>query len=82
MQLEGSGLTVTNPDHRVEYDHPVFSAKLEAAGFEIREAKGLVLMAKSVADGEFTMRDLSRHPGVYHEIEDCYLLAYLCRKPG
>jgi SAM-dependent methyltransferase len=80
LQLADTGLTVTNPDHEVEYDHAHLAAKLEAGGFEISEAKGLVFMGESVEAGAFSMRDLARHPGVFHEIDDCYLLAYLCRR--
>ena len=56
-------------------------AKLEAGGFEITEAKGLVLMEASLAAGRFSFEELAANTGVFHEVEDCYLLAYVCRKP-
>jgi SAM-dependent methyltransferase len=81
LQLEGSDLRVTNPDHDVEYDHEELQAKLEAGGFVIDEAKGLALMQETVATGRFSFEELAANTGVFHEIEDCYLLAYVCRRP-
>jgi len=82
LQLEGTDLTVTNPDHDIEYDDAPLRAKLEAGGFEITEARGLVLMQQSLAAGRFSFEELAANTGVFHEVDDCYLLAYFCRKPG
>jgi SAM-dependent methyltransferase len=82
LQLEGTGLAVTNPDHDIEYEHSELVAKLERGGFDIVEAKGLVLMQKSAASRSFSFEELATNAGVFDEIEDCYLLAYICRKPA
>ncbi len=81
IQLAGTGLTVTNPDHDIEYDHEELSAKVVAAGFDLVEAKGLSYLPQAVATGVFDHRELERSTGVFHEIDDCYFLAYLARKP-
>ncbi len=81
LQLEGSALEVTNPDHDVEYEHAELVAKLERGGFDVAEAKGLCLMQASAASGTFSFEELAANVGVFHEIEDCYILAYVCRKP-
>ena len=70
-----------NDDHKVEYTHEQFSAKLELAGFEVCEAKGLNYLGHPAADGGFDEVEVARNNGVYGEPQDCYLLAYLCRKP-
>jgi SAM-dependent methyltransferase len=71
-----------NPDHVVEYSHAEFSERLERSGLEIVGAWGLNWLGPTVADGEFDEHELRANVGMYHEIEECYLLAYLCRKPG
>ncbi|HEY5023742.1 MAG TPA: methyltransferase domain-containing protein [Acidimicrobiales bacterium] len=68
-----------DPDHDHEYTHPEFSDKLRHAGFEILEAKGLNLAARSVAAGTFSIREVATNRGLFAEIEECYLLSYLCR---
>lgn len=70
-----------NPDHLVEYSHADFSQRLVEAGLEIVTAQGLVWMGESVRTGRFSEDELRRNVGVFHEIDECYLLAYLCRKP-
>ncbi|MGH2706008.1 MAG: methyltransferase domain-containing protein [Actinomycetota bacterium] len=70
-----------NPDHRVEYTHPQVVAKLERAGFEILEAKGLNYAGAAAHGGPFSTKEVAANQGVYWEIEDCYLLAYVCRRP-
>ena len=32
--------------------------------------------------GRFSFEELAGNTGVFHEIDDCYLLAYVCRKPA
>lgn len=68
-----------DPDHEVEYEHGALSEKLRRAGFDIVEAKGLNYLGDCL-EGQFSAAEVARHQGVYAEIEDCYLLAYLCRK--
>ncbi|MFN8037553.1 MAG: DUF4214 domain-containing protein [Acidimicrobiia bacterium] len=70
-----------NPDHKVEYGHAELSAKLRGAGFEILEARGLNHLGW-ILEGDWNYAELARNTGVYWEIEECYVLAYVCRKPG
>lgn len=70
-----------DPDHKYEYSHPELSAKLSAAGFEIVEAKGLNYIGWPAAEGRFSMQETASHNGLFAEVEDCYLLAYVTRKP-
>jgi SAM-dependent methyltransferase len=70
-----------NDDHQVEYTHAEFSAKLERAGFEIVEAKGLNYLGHPASAGGFDEAEVAGNWGLYGEPEDCYLLAYLARKP-
>lgn len=70
-----------NPDHDVEYTHPQLAAKLERAGFEILTAWGLNYCGRAAAKGRFSVAEAAANQGLYWEIEDCYLLAYVCRKP-
>jgi SAM-dependent methyltransferase len=70
-----------NPDHKVEYSHAEFVAKLERAGFVVHEQKGLNWCSAAVR-GQFTPQDAAWHVGVYGVPEECYLLAYGARKPG
>jgi hypothetical protein len=71
-----------NDDHKVEYAALALRAKLESAGFEVLEAKGLNLMQRGVAAGSFDEAEASAHPGVFAAIEDCLLLALVARKPS
>jgi SAM-dependent methyltransferase len=68
-----------DPDHDHEYTHGELSDKLRHAGFEILEAKGLNLAARSVTAGTFSIREVATNRGLFAAIEDCYLLSYLCR---
>ena len=70
-----------DPDHDHEYTHGEMMAALSGAGFEVLEAKGLNLASRSVADGVFSPGEVATNRGLFAEIEDCYLLSYLCRKP-
>jgi len=71
-----------DPDHDHEYTHGEMMDKLQGAGLEVLEAKGLNLAARSVAEGTFSIREVATNRGLFAEIEDCYLLSYLCRKPA
>ncbi|MGH9016726.1 MAG: methyltransferase domain-containing protein [Acidimicrobiales bacterium] len=68
-----------DPDHDYEYTHAEMTQKLEAAGFEIVEAKGLNHAGRSLAAGRFSMDDTATQRGLFADIESCYLLSYLCR---
>ncbi len=50
-------------------------AKLERAGFEVAECKGLNLMRRGAAAGVFDEAEASAHPGVFAAAEECLLLA-------
>jgi SAM-dependent methyltransferase len=69
-----------DPDHKYEYTHEELSGDLVAAGFEIVEAKGLNYGGPIRTREEFSDREIARRCGVFAEIEDCYVLAYVCRK--
>jgi SAM-dependent methyltransferase len=70
-----------DPDHDHEYTHGELSDKLRANGFEILEAKGLNHAGRSLAAGVFSPEDVANHPGLFADIESCYILSYLCRTP-
>ncbi len=70
-----------DPDHDHEYTHGEMVDKLHGAGFEVIEAKGLNLASRSVAQGTFSVGEVATRRGLFAEIEDCYLLSYLCRTP-
>ena len=70
-----------NEDHEIEYAADQLVTKLERAGFEVTECKGLNLMREGVAAGVFDEAEASAHPGVFAEAGDCLLLAVVARKP-
>lgn len=80
LQLEGTGLAFTNPDHKIEYTHAELSRKLEARGFRILAAKGLVYLPETFRTGKFCPEEMAANTGVYDEIDECSLLAYVCQK--
>jgi hypothetical protein len=57
-------------------------AKLGAAGLEVDGAWGLNHAGPSLRAGRFEADQVATARGLFHQIEDCYLLAYLCRVPG
>jgi SAM-dependent methyltransferase len=70
-----------NDDHEVEYAAGELAAKLEAAGFDVVESKGLNLMRRGTEAGVFDEVEASAHPGVFSSAESCLLLAVVARKP-
>jgi SAM-dependent methyltransferase len=70
-----------NHDHKIEYSDDDFSPKLLGAGLEIIEVKGLNYLGHPRTDAGFDPVEVARNWGVFAEAGDCYLLAYLCRKP-
>lgn len=70
-----------DPDHKYEYRPFELEAKLERAGFDVVERKGLNLGLESVARGTFDAQEFAENVGVFADPESCYLLAYVCRKP-
>ncbi len=69
-----------NHDHKIEYAAGELVAKLERAGFEVAECKGLNLMRRGAAAGVFDEAEASAHPGVFAAAEECLLLALVARK--
>lgn len=70
-----------DPDHKVEYTYPELRDLLTGAGFEIASAKGLNLAQRTVATGEFDGDEVAGHSGLFDEIEECYILCVVARKP-
>jgi SAM-dependent methyltransferase len=70
-----------DPDHKHEYTHPELSRDLAAAGFEILEAKGMNYAGPISSRAEFSEKAIAGNCGLYSEIQDCYILAYVCRRP-
>ncbi len=70
-----------DPDHEVEYTEPELTAKIEKAGLEVLSAMGLNYH-RGAGSGGFDERAVAAEPGLFAAAADCYLLAYLCRKPG
>jgi SAM-dependent methyltransferase len=70
-----------NHDHKIEYSAAELVTKLERAGFDVRECKGLNLMRRGAAARTFDEAEASAHPGVFADAEDCLLLAVVARKP-
>jgi predicted SAM-dependent methyltransferase len=69
----------SNPDHKIEYTHAEMSVLLEDAGFDVVGAHGLTYVGVSLEAGKFDGEEAARMHGVYADIENCYLLAYVCR---
>ncbi len=78
-RLGSAGLM--NDDHKVEYSAGALEAKLEGAGFQVIESKGLNLMRRGVGEGRFDEAEASANPGVFAAAEACLLLAMVARKP-
>ena len=53
--------------------------RLSRAGFEVVEAKGLNYAGPSLAAGRFDADAVATARGLFSQIEDCYLLGYVCR---
>ncbi len=71
-----------DPDHEHEYTDAELRQKLTGAGFEVVDAKGLNHAGPSLAAGRFDVAQVATARGLFSSIEDCYLLAYVCRVPG
>jgi SAM-dependent methyltransferase len=71
-----------DPDHEHEYTHPELHAMLVEAGFEVVDAKGLNHAGPSLDAGHFDIEAVATARGLFSEIEECYLLGYVCRLPA
>jgi SAM-dependent methyltransferase len=67
-----------DPDHKVEYTHAELSAKLAAAGYDIVRRHGLNYAGASVEAGAFDVGETARQWGLFDDIENSYILAYVC----
>ena len=54
---------------------------LRGNGFVIERALGINYGGDSLARGVFDPNELATKRGVFDDIEKCYLLAYVCRRP-
>jgi SAM-dependent methyltransferase len=70
-----------DPDHKYEYRHAEMAAMLRGNGFVIERAEGINYGGDSVARRVFDPDELATKRGIFDDIENCYLLAYVCRKP-
>jgi SAM-dependent methyltransferase len=70
-----------DPDHKYEYRHAEMAAMLRGNGFVIERAMGINYGGESVARGVYDPNELATKRGLFDDIENCYLLAYVCRKP-
>jgi SAM-dependent methyltransferase len=70
-----------DPDHEYEYAHAEMAAMLRGNGFVVERAHGISYGGESVANGVFDPGEVATRRGLYDDIENCYLLAYVCRRP-
>ncbi len=70
-----------DPDHEHEYRHEELQAVLRDAGFEVLGAWGLNYAGPIATRAEWDEQRTAQNCGLFAAIEDCYILAYLCRKP-
>ncbi len=70
-----------DPDHKYEYRHAELAAMLRGNGFVIERALGINYGGDSLARGVFDPNELATKRGVFDDIEKCYLLGYVCRRP-
>jgi SAM-dependent methyltransferase len=70
-----------DPDHDYEYTDAEMRTKFSAAGLDVVGAWGLNHAGPSLAAGRFDADETAKARGLFHQIEECYLLAYLCRVP-
>jgi hypothetical protein len=68
----------SNPDHKFEYTHEQLATLLRDAGFEISGAYGLNHLGDCLTRGEFDPDVVAARHGVYADITNCQLLAYIC----
>ncbi len=70
-----------DPDHEYEYTHGELAAMLRGNGFVIERAQGINYGGTSRARGTFDPGALATKRGLFDDIDACYLLAYVCRRP-
>ncbi len=70
-----------DPDHEVEYTHAEMATKLAGAGLEVVAATGIGWAGPCLEAGRFVAEEVAQRFGLFSAADECYLLAYLCRKP-
>jgi len=70
-----------DPDHEYEYTHAELAAMLRGHGFVIERALGISYGGSSLARGVFDAGEVATKRGLFDDIDACYLLAYVCRRP-
>ena len=70
-----------DPDHKYEYRHAEMAAMLRGNGFVIERAMGINYGGRLGRPRAFRSDELATKRGIFDDIENCYLLAYVCRKP-
>jgi SAM-dependent methyltransferase len=80
-RLQSPGAFI-DPDHKYEYSRSELEAMLQGHGFTIERAYGIGYGGQSATQGVFDVGEVATKRGLYDEIEDCYLLAYVCRRSG
>ena len=68
-----------DPDHKYEYSHAEMASKLSARQFRIIEGKGLNYAGNSVRSGAFDVGEVANSIGMFADLENCYLLCYVCQ---
>ena len=71
-----------DPDHKYEYSHEEMAAMLRGTWLRRSSRPSASTMGASRSNrGVFDPTELATKRGVFHEIADCYLLGYVCRRP-
>ena len=79
IQMRDQDEEFINPDHKIEYSHQQMLELFDRHGFTIERAQGMGFMPKSVENDRFDLDEIVQHPGLYDDIDKCYLIAYLAR---
>ena len=69
-----------DPDHEIEYTFEEMTTKLERSGFTIVEAKGMNYAGSCLETRGFSLDVVAANTGVFAEVRDCYILAFLCSR--
>jgi SAM-dependent methyltransferase len=70
-----------DPDHKHEYTHAEMVTMLEGSGLRIERAQGINFAGRCTESGVYDGTEIATRRGLFDDIEDCYLLAYVCRRP-
>jgi SAM-dependent methyltransferase len=70
-----------DPDHKHEYTHGEMVTMLEGSGLRVERAHGINYGGRSAESGVFDEAEVATRRGLFDDIENCYLLAYVCRRP-